>query len=233
MPLPGELQPFESVSIVARVAGYIDTIGVDRGDQVLRGQVLAILVAPELAAQVAEARARVETAVANRIAAESERDSARVTHERLLAASATAGAVAGLEVKRAEDAVHRRGRPRRGGVAGGGRGPRIARGRTSPTRSRDTCTCVPPLPGGSQSAWSTPVRWLVPQQGHWSGSSRPRGCAWCCRYRSSTAQVPPGAGSSPLSSLFTPRGGSPALLPAAPARFQSSDADDGDRARRG
>jgi RND family efflux transporter MFP subunit len=103
--LPGELQPFESVNVVARVAGYVDTIPVDRGDEVRRGQVLATIVAPELAAQVAEARARVETAEANRIAAESERSTASVTHERLLAASATRGAVAGLELQRAEDAV--------------------------------------------------------------------------------------------------------------------------------
>lgn len=103
--LPGELLPFEAVSVVARVSGYVETVEVDRGDEVRRGQVLATLVAPELAAQVAEARARVETAVANRIVAEADQDSARLTFERLSAASATPGAVAGLELKRAEDAM--------------------------------------------------------------------------------------------------------------------------------
>ena len=103
--LPGELQPFEAVALVARVAGYVETITVDRGDEVRRGQVLATLVAPELAAQVAEARARIENAVANRVVAEANQDSARLTYERLLVASATAGAVAGLELKHAEDAM--------------------------------------------------------------------------------------------------------------------------------
>lgn len=103
--LPGELLPFEAVNVVARVSGYVESIGVDRGADVRRGHVLATLIAPELAAQVAEARARVETAAANRIVAEADQNSARLTHERLLAASATAGAVAGLELRRAEDAV--------------------------------------------------------------------------------------------------------------------------------
>jgi RND family efflux transporter MFP subunit len=105
VPLPGELYPFEAVDVVARVSGYVETIDVDRGSDVRRGQTLATIVAPELAAQVAEARARVETAVANRVVAEADQSSARLTHERLLAASATAGAVAGLELRRAEDAV--------------------------------------------------------------------------------------------------------------------------------
>jgi RND family efflux transporter MFP subunit len=103
--LPGELLPFEAVGLVARVAGYVDTIAVDRGSEVRRGQVLATLIAPELAAQVAEARARVESAAASRVVAEADQSSATLTHERLLAASATAGAVAGVELRRAEDAV--------------------------------------------------------------------------------------------------------------------------------
>jgi RND family efflux transporter MFP subunit len=103
--LPGELQSFESVGVVARVAGYLETITVDRGSEVRRGQVLATLVAPEVAAQVAEAEARVAAAVAQKTEAEADVASARNTFERLTAANQTAGAVAGLELRRAEESL--------------------------------------------------------------------------------------------------------------------------------
>lgn len=103
--LPGELQPFEAVNVVARVQGYIETFPVDRGDRVKRGQVLATLVAPELAAQVAEAQARVEAANARRAESEAQLATARATHERLRTASNTAGAVAGIELLRAEESL--------------------------------------------------------------------------------------------------------------------------------
>jgi RND family efflux transporter MFP subunit len=105
VPLPGELQSFESVAVVARVAGYLDTITVDRGSEVRRGQVLATLVAPEVAAQVAEAEARVEAAVARKAEADADVASARTSFERLTAANQTAGAVAGLELRQAEESL--------------------------------------------------------------------------------------------------------------------------------
>ena len=103
--LPGELQSFESVAVVARVAGYLETITVDRGSEVRRGQVLATLVAPEVAAQVAEAEARVEAAVARKTEAEADVASARTNFERLTLANQTTGAVAGLELRRAEEST--------------------------------------------------------------------------------------------------------------------------------
>ncbi len=103
--LPGELQSFEAVGVVARVAGYLETITVDRGSEVRRGQVLATLVAPEVAAQVAEAEARVEAAVARKVEADADVASARTNFERLTAANQTAGAVAGLELRRAEEST--------------------------------------------------------------------------------------------------------------------------------
>lgn len=103
--LPGELVAFEAVDVVARVAGYVDRLTVDRGTDVRRGQVLATIVAPELAAQVAEAQSRVAVAAAKRVEADAQLATARTTSERLKAASATEGAVAGLELQRAEDGV--------------------------------------------------------------------------------------------------------------------------------
>lgn len=104
--LPGELRPYEEVALVARVQGYVETMAVDRGAMVGKGQVLATLVAPEITAQVAAAQAQVESAVARRAEAEAQLASARLTHERLRAASATVGAVAGLELLRAEEAAN-------------------------------------------------------------------------------------------------------------------------------
>jgi membrane fusion protein, multidrug efflux system len=103
--LPGELLPFESVALVARVAGYVDTMAVDRGTAVRKGQIIATLVAPEVAAQVAAARAQVGAAVARRAETDAQLATARLTYERLKAASATTGAVAGLELLRAEESV--------------------------------------------------------------------------------------------------------------------------------
>lgn len=56
--LPGELLPYLTVDLYPKVAGFLDWIGIDRGDDVRQGQVLARLVAPELRAQRAEAEAK-------------------------------------------------------------------------------------------------------------------------------------------------------------------------------
>lgn len=84
--LPAELSPDESVALSPRVQGFIDEISVDRGSLVKKGQVLARLAAPELAAQRAEAASQVTAA--------------RSTFERLKAASTTPGAIAGHDARR-------------------------------------------------------------------------------------------------------------------------------------
>ena len=55
--LSGAFRPYQQVDVHAKVAGYIRNIYVDVGDQVKRGQVLAVLEVPELTAQVAGAKA--------------------------------------------------------------------------------------------------------------------------------------------------------------------------------
>ncbi len=40
--VPGELKPYESVQIFAKVAGFIKKIYVDRGSVVTKGQLLAV-----------------------------------------------------------------------------------------------------------------------------------------------------------------------------------------------
>lgn len=68
--LRGELLPYQQVALHARVSGYVQSVLVDRGSRVRRGQLLARLSAPELAAQVAEADSRLRTAQAGRAEAE-------------------------------------------------------------------------------------------------------------------------------------------------------------------
>src|SRR5262245_48565930 len=60
--LAGEFKPFQDVDVHAKVAGYIQKIYVDVGDHVERGQALAILEVPELAAQLSGADAAVRRA---------------------------------------------------------------------------------------------------------------------------------------------------------------------------
>jgi RND family efflux transporter MFP subunit len=62
--LPGNVQAFNSAPIYARTNGYVRQWLVDIGDSVRAGQTLAILDAPEVDQQLAQARADHETAIA-------------------------------------------------------------------------------------------------------------------------------------------------------------------------
>jgi RND family efflux transporter MFP subunit len=63
--LPGNIQAFNSAPIFARTNGYVRRWLVDIGDPVGAGQTLAILDAPEVDQQLAQAQADYQTAVAN------------------------------------------------------------------------------------------------------------------------------------------------------------------------
>lgn len=60
--LPGTLRADQQVTLYPKVAGYLKTIAVDKGDQVRAGQVLAEIEVPELVADVARYRADVDVA---------------------------------------------------------------------------------------------------------------------------------------------------------------------------
>src|SRR5438270_6435425 len=103
--LPGEILPYESVAIYARVNGYVEKVDVDRGSLVKKGQMLATLSAPELAAQVAEADSRIQVVASQQAEAEAKLVAAKSTFQRLKEASQTPGAVAGNELVLAEKQV--------------------------------------------------------------------------------------------------------------------------------
>src|SRR4051794_37375792 len=46
--LPGEFLPWQTVDLHAKVAGFVETVRVDRGSQVRRGELLVTLSAPEM-----------------------------------------------------------------------------------------------------------------------------------------------------------------------------------------
>src|SRR5688572_22500746 len=68
--LPGEVQPFMSVALYARVPGYVETVLIDRGSAVKQGDLLVALSAPEMKAQIAAAESKVQAAEADRLQAE-------------------------------------------------------------------------------------------------------------------------------------------------------------------
>lgn len=63
--LPGSIQAYNSAAIYARTNGYVRRWLVDIGDTVRAGQALAILDAPEVDQQLAQAQADYQTALAN------------------------------------------------------------------------------------------------------------------------------------------------------------------------
>lgn len=89
--LPGEFLPHYDVALYAKVNGFIKTLSVDVGDRVRRGQVLAVMEAPELEADLNRALADYE-------GAKGQLNTSRITYKRLVQAAKTAGAIAPQEV---------------------------------------------------------------------------------------------------------------------------------------
>jgi RND family efflux transporter MFP subunit len=103
--MPGQLDPYETVAVYPKVTGFIKSIRVDRGSHVRRGELMAELEAPELVAQRAEAQSKLQAAEAQLAAARSKAEGEASTYDRLQAAAATPGVVAGNDLVIAQKAV--------------------------------------------------------------------------------------------------------------------------------
>ena len=117
--LPGELRAYQNVAIYPKLQGFVESINVDRGSVVKRGQLLIRMSAPEMASHTSEAEARVRAAKEQRLEMESRVQSVREQraeaaaklavdegiYKRLKAASATPGVVAENDVDIARGAV--------------------------------------------------------------------------------------------------------------------------------
>ena len=117
--LPGELRAYENVAIYPKVQGFVESISVDRGSIVRRGQLLVRLSAPELTSHTSEAETRIQAAREQRQEMEMRVQAVREqraeaaaklaadegTYKRLKAASATPGVVAENDVDIARGVV--------------------------------------------------------------------------------------------------------------------------------
>src|SRR5690606_11412890 len=92
--LPGELKPYEEVKIHAKIKGFVKKIHVDRGSLVKKGQLLAVLEAPEIMQQYLSAKS-------DEIKYDQDYIFAKQDYERLKKAAETGGAVAEIELDRA------------------------------------------------------------------------------------------------------------------------------------
>src|SRR5216684_169685 len=77
--LPATTSPFKAANIYARASGYIEKRNVDIGSRVKAGDLLAVITAPELDHQIAQAEASLAQAKASRRQTKANRELARVT----------------------------------------------------------------------------------------------------------------------------------------------------------
>jgi membrane fusion protein, multidrug efflux system len=103
--MPAELNAFQTVAIYPRVTGFVKSVAVDRGTRVRAGALLVVLEAPELVAQRSEAQSKLQAANAQLAVVRAKADASQATFERLKAASATPGVVAGNDLVLAQKAV--------------------------------------------------------------------------------------------------------------------------------
>jgi membrane fusion protein, multidrug efflux system len=103
--LPGELQPYQTVVLHGRVAGFVVDVSVDRGSIVRKGELLVKLTAPEITAQVAEAESKVRTAKSQRAEAAVKLTANQSIYDQFKSASATEGAISEKELIQAQKSV--------------------------------------------------------------------------------------------------------------------------------
>jgi RND family efflux transporter MFP subunit len=90
--LPGNSLPLLEASIFARTTGYLKTRQVDIGDRVKQGQLLAEITAPDVDAQLDQAKANLDQAKANLPLAEANSELAKITLARDIKAGPGIGA---------------------------------------------------------------------------------------------------------------------------------------------
>lgn len=92
--LPAQLFPYETVDVYPKVTGFIDSIKVDRGSRVKKGDLLVRLTAPELVAQRAQAESALRAAESQLTSAQAKLAADQGTYLHLASAAKTPGVVA-------------------------------------------------------------------------------------------------------------------------------------------
>jgi membrane fusion protein (multidrug efflux system) len=93
--IPGELIPYQQVDIYAKVTGFVKELKVDIGSKVKTGQVLVVLEAPELDAQLAAAQSRLKSQEALYTAS-------LANYNRIIETSKTPGTISPHDIEQAE-----------------------------------------------------------------------------------------------------------------------------------
>jgi len=81
MTIAAEFRPFQEIEVHAKVAGYLKSIGVDVGDRVKTGQLLAVLEIPELQDEIKQDEAAVKRANEEIRRAQADVERAQSAHE--------------------------------------------------------------------------------------------------------------------------------------------------------
>jgi membrane fusion protein, multidrug efflux system len=92
--IPGELIAFQQVDLYAKVNSFVKKLFVDVGSQVLKGQLLATMEAPEMGSQLAGAESRLKSQEAIYLAS-------KASYDRLYETSQTPGTVSQNELEQA------------------------------------------------------------------------------------------------------------------------------------
>jgi membrane fusion protein (multidrug efflux system) len=103
--LPAQLVPYEQVDIYPKVTGFVQTVTVDRGSHVQRGQLLVRLTAPEIVSQRSQAEAAVRAAESQLATAQAKLASDNGTYLHMVAAAKTPGVLAENDVAVADQTV--------------------------------------------------------------------------------------------------------------------------------
>jgi RND family efflux transporter MFP subunit len=96
--LPAQLLPYQRVDVYPKVTGFLETIRVDRGSRVHKGELLMRFYAPELASQRSQAEAAVGAAESQLVTARAKLASDKGTYLHMVAAAKTPGVVAENDV---------------------------------------------------------------------------------------------------------------------------------------
>ena len=93
--IPGELVSYQKTDIYAKVNSFVQKVSVDVGSQVKKGQLLVVMVAPEISSQISAAYSRWKSQQATYAAS-------KAFYKRLLETSKTPGTVASNDLEQAE-----------------------------------------------------------------------------------------------------------------------------------
>jgi len=96
--LPGEVKPYEEVKLYAKLKSFVKKLYVDRGSAVRKGQLLAVLEAPEINQEFLSSKSTEQKLYSNY-------QYSKQAYERLLKAADKEGAVAYIELDKAKNQV--------------------------------------------------------------------------------------------------------------------------------